>query len=86
MPDHEENHTFLGGRKRAAKIYKSSMNKMQGTVIWLGNLEWCLRILKRKSRFFSEVCFFSCSAGNVGDFCSFKGYGAGPTGLQFKNS
>ena len=30
MPDHEENHTFLGGRKRAAKIYKSSMNKMQG--------------------------------------------------------
>ena len=26
------------------------------------------------------------SAGNVGDFCSFTGYGAGPTGLEFKNS
>ena len=26
----EENHTFLGGSKRAAKIYKSLMNKMQG--------------------------------------------------------
>ena len=44
----------------------------------LGNLEWCIRILQRKSGFLSEVFVF-CSAGNVGDFCSFKGYGAGAT-------
>ena len=32
--------------------------------------------IKRKSGFLNELLVF-CSAGNVGDFCSFKGYGAG---------
>ena len=45
-------------------------------MIWLGNLEWCICILKRKSGFLSQVFVFY-SAANVGDFCSFKGYGAG---------
>ena len=46
-------------------------------MIWLGHLEWCIRVLKRKSGFLNELLVF-CSTGNVlGDFCSFKGYGAG---------
>ena len=32
--------------------------------------------IKRKSGFLNELFVF-CSADNVGDFCSFKGYGAG---------
>ena len=32
-----------------------------------------------------DVCFLS-SAGNVGDFCSFKGYGAGDNRLKILNS
>ena len=47
-----------------------------GTVIQLGNLEWCICILKKKSGFLSEVFVF-CIAANDGDFCSFRGYGAG---------
>ena len=44
------------GRK---KILTVKMNKYFGTVICLGNLEWCICILKRKSGFLSEmdVCF-----------------------------
>ena len=44
--------------------------------MWLAHLEWCIRILKRKSGFLNELLVY-CSAGNVGDFCSFTGYGAG---------
>ena len=32
--------------------------------------------IKKKIGFLNELLVF-CSAGNVGDFCSFKGYGAG---------
>ena len=35
-----------------------------------------VRKKKRKLGFLIEL-FVSCSAGNVGKFCSFKGYGAG---------
>ena len=45
-------------------------------MIWLGHLEWRIRILKRKWAFLNESFVF-CSADNVGDFCSFKDYGAG---------
>ena len=58
------------------KILSVKMNKKFGTVIWLGHLEWCIRILERKSGFLNELFVFG-SAGNVGKFCSFKGYGAG---------
>ena len=58
------------------KILAVKMNKQFGTVIWLRNLEWCICILKRKSGFLSQVFVFKSTA-NVGNFCSFKGYGAG---------
>ena len=45
-------------------------------MVWLGHLEWCIRILKRKAGFLNELLVFR-SAGNVGNFCSFKGNGAG---------
>ena len=58
---------------RARKnILAVKMNKWFGTVIWLGNLEWCICILKRKSGFLRQVFVFY-SVANVGDFCSFKG-------------
>ena len=42
-------------------------------MIWLGNLEWCICILKRKLGFLSQVfVLLFYSAANVGDFCSFK--------------
>ena len=63
---------------RARKnILAVKMNKWFGTVIWLGNLEWCICILKRKSGFLSQVFVFY-SAANVGDFCSFNGYAGRP--------
>ena len=40
------------------KILAVKMNKSFETVIWLGNLEWCISILKRKSDFLSEVFVF----------------------------
>ena len=64
------------------KILAVKMNKWFGTVIWLGNLEWCICILKRKSGFLSQVFVFY-SAANVGDFCSFKGYADRPEIQKF---
>ena len=41
--------------------------------------------IKKKSDVL-RVVFVFCSDGNVGDFCSFKGYGPVPIGRKFKNS
>ena len=51
-------------------------------MIWLGNLEWCICILKRKSVFLSQVFVFY-SVTNVGDFSVSKDI---LTGRKFKNS
>ena len=64
------------------KILAVKMNKQFGTVIWLGNLEWCICILKRKSGFLRQVFVFY-SVANVGDFCSFKGYADRPEIQKF---
>lgn len=51
-------------------------------MIWLGNLEWCICIVKRKSGFLRQVFVFY-SVANVGDFCSFKGYADRPEIQKF---
>ena len=51
-------------------------------MIWRGNLEWCICILKRKSGFLSQVFVFY-SAANVSEFCSFKGYADRPEIQKF---
>ena len=42
---------------------------------WLGDLQWCICMLKRKSGVSSEVFVFE-SVDNISDFCGLNGYDA----------